>query len=83
MANRVVFDENGEIISVIDEDERIEQMMAVEKDPYWKSAIPKTERKHKKPAKITWSAGKIAILAVAGLFIIGCLYYIVAQLVNA
>lgn len=82
MANRVVFDENGEIISVIDEDEKIEQMLAVETDPYWKSSVPKSERKHKKPARIAWSKAKIAILIIASLFILGCLYYIVMQLVN-
>lgn len=82
MARRAMFNDKGEIIGEYDESERIEAIQEVENDPYWKSRVPHSERKHKRPARINWSGGKVAIVAVTGIVILGLLYYIVIQMME-
>lgn len=82
MAKRAVFNDKGELIGSLDEAEKVEAIQAIENDPYWKSPIPKSERKHKRPARINWSGGRIAIVAVAILAILGCFYYIIMELMS-
>lgn len=82
MGKHAIFDEKGEIIDSFEESEKVEAIQEVEKDPYWKSEIPRSERKHKRPARINWSGGRIAIVASAVIVILGLVYYIVIQMLD-
>lgn len=82
MTKRFIFDEDGNIKDVIEESAQVVDIREVYEDPYWKSKVPKSERKHKKPSKVEWTKGRIAIMIVAVLAILGSLYYIALQLVD-
>ncbi len=81
---KAIYDEKGNVIDFVEEDEELEEMLAPENDPYWQSPIPKSERKHRrdkleesKATKIV----KITLMVAAPLSIIGLVYYIVLQFI--
>ncbi len=81
---KVIYDNDGNVIDIIEESDEIVSMLEPEKDPYWKSPIPKKERRHKRDTVEESKAMKrfkIGLLTIGPLIILALLYYIVIQFI--
>jgi len=79
---KVIYDNDGNVIDIIEESDEITNMLEPDKDPYWQSPIPKKERKHKRDTVEESSSVKrfkIGLLIVGPIIIIALMYYIVVQ----
>ena len=74
MALKAIFDENGEVIDFVEETDEMEKILDVENDPYWKSPIPKKERKHRKDKVQTTNRERITLITIVAVSVIAIMF---------
>lgn len=81
---KALYDDEGNFIDFVEEADEIDAMLEPDKDPYWQSPIPKSERKHKRD-KVEESTAmkrfKLCLAIGAPIAIILLLYYTVVDLI--